>query len=63
MVDAFRERKLGLLAQTETKLKRNGEVSCCRMNGIIVGVQEIEKGREDGAILMNDEWQSAMIDF
>ena len=35
----FRKGKLELLALTETKLMRNGEVSWCGVNGIIAGVQ------------------------
>ena len=38
----------------ETKLKGNGEVSWCRVNGNIAGVQEMEKAREGEAILLND---------
>ena len=43
--DAFRKEKLEFLALTETKLKKNMEVSWCRVNGIIVGVQEIKLGK------------------
>ena len=38
MVDIFRKGKFKLLALTETKLKGNGEVSLCGVNGIIAGV-------------------------
>ena len=37
-----------LLALIETKLKGNIEV-CCGVNGIIAGVQEVERARECGA--------------
>ena len=40
-MDVFREKKVELRALTETKLKRNGEVSWCGINGIIAGVQEM----------------------
>ena len=40
MMDIFREGKFELLALTETKLKRKGEVSWCGVHGIIAGVQE-----------------------
>ena len=33
------------------------------MNGIIVSVQEIGRARKGVAILINDEWHSAAIDF
>ena len=39
VVDVFREGKLELLPLTETKLKGNGDVSWCGVNGIISGVQ------------------------
>ena len=48
---------------TETKLKRNGEFLWCRMNGIIVGVQEIESTREGMAIFIKNECHSAVIGF
>ena len=53
VVDIFRNGKFEFFVLTETKLKINGEVSCCEMNGIIVGVQEIDDG----------EWYSAVIGF
>ena len=52
VVDFFKEGKVELLALTETKLKGNGEVSWCRINGIIAGVKEMERGREGVAILL-----------
>ena len=59
----FRKGKIEFLALTKTKLKGNGEVSWCGINGIITGVQEMERAREDGAVLLNDVWHSAVIDF
>ena len=55
--------KFELLTLTETKLIGNEEVSCCGVNGITVGVQEMERAREGVAILLNDVWHSAVIDF
>ena len=52
-----------MLALMETKLKQNGEESWCRVNGIIAGVQEMERTREGMAILLNDVWQSEVIYF
>ena len=62
-MDVFRKGKFELLALTETKLKGNGEVSWCGVNGIIAGIQEMERAREGVAILLNDAWNSAVIDF
>ena len=42
------------LALTETKLKRNGKVSCFGVNGIIAGVQEMERAWGRVAVLLND---------
>ena len=47
-MDIFREGKFELLALTETKLKGDGEISWCAANGIIDGVQEMERNREGG---------------
>ena len=47
----------------ETKLKENGEMSWCGVNSFIVGVQEMERAGEGVAILLNDVWQGAVIDF
>ena len=52
-MDVFRKGKLELLALTKTKLKGNGEVSWCVLNGIIAGVLEMERAREGVAILLN----------
>ena len=53
-MDVFREEKFELLVLTETKLKGNGEVSWCGVNGIIADVQEMERAREGVAILLNN---------
>ena len=63
VVDIFRKGNFELFDLTKTKLKRNGEVSWCEVNGIIAGVQEIERAREVVAVLMKDEWYSVMTDF
>ena len=63
MVDVFREGKFELLALMEMKLEGNGKVSWCRLNGIIAGVQEMERAREVVATMLNDVWHSAVIDF
>ena len=63
MVDVFRNGKYELLALKETKLKGNGEVSCCGVNGIIASIQEMERAREGVAILLNEVWHSVVIDF
>ena len=52
-MDVFKEGKFKMLALTGTKLKGNGEVSWCGVNGIIAGVQEMERAREGLAILLN----------
>ena len=62
-MNTFKEGKFKLLALTETKLKGKGEVSLCGVNDIIAGVQEMERAREDVAILLNDVWHSAVVDF
>ena len=62
-VGVFREGKFELLALTETKLRGNGEVSWCGVNGIITSVQEMERAREGMTILLKNVWHSAVIDF
>ena len=62
-MDVFSKGKFELLALKETKLKGNGEVSWCEVNGIIASVQEMERAREDVAVLLNDVWHSAVTDF
>ena len=43
-----------MLALMEMKLKGNGEVSWCGVNGIIAGVQEMKRAREGVTLLLND---------
>ena len=62
-MNVFKERRFELLDLTETKLKGNGEVSWCGVNGIIAGVQEMERARKGVAILLNKVWNSAVVDF
>ena len=59
MVGVFRKGKFELLALTETKLKRNREISFCGVNSIVADFQEIEVAREGTAILSNDVWYSS----
>ena len=54
-------RKSELLALAERKLKGNGEVLWCGVNGIIAS--EIEKSREVLAVHFNDVWHSVVIEF
>ena len=46
-----------------TKLKGNGEVSWCGVNGIIAGVQEMERAREEMTNWLNDVWHTVVVDF
>ena len=62
-MDVFKEGKFELVASTETKLRGKGEVPWCGVSGIITGVQKMERAREGLAILLNDMWHSAVIDF
>ena len=62
-MDIFRKGKFELVVLTKTKLKGNGEVSWCGVNGIIAGVQEMERSKEGMAVLLNDVWHNAVIDF
>ena len=61
VVEIFIKGKFELLALTETKWKREGEVSWCEVNGIISGVQKIERAREGVAILLKDVWHGAVV--
>ena len=63
VLNVCKEGNFELLAMTETKLKGNGEVSWCGVNGIIACSQEMEKDKEGVAILLNDVWRSAVVDF
>ena len=47
----------------EMKLKGKGEVSWSGVNVIFAGVQEMERARGGVAVLLNDMWYSAVIDF
>ena len=47
----------------ETKFKGNGEVLLCGVNGIIADVKGVERAKKWVAILLNDVWHSAVIDF
>ena len=35
----------------------------CGINGIIDGVQEIKKNKEDTSVMLSDFWHSKVIDF
>ena len=59
----FKEGKCELLALMEMKLKWEGEISWVGVNGIIAGVQERERAGEVVAILLNDVWHSAVVNF
>ena len=61
MVDFFKKGKFDLLALMETKLKGEGEVSRVEVNGIISGVQKMERAREGVDILLSDVWHSALL--
>ena len=63
VVDVFRERKFELLALMETKLEGNREISWCEVDFITAGIQEMERAREGVALLLNDVWHSAVIEF
>ena len=56
VMDVLRKEKFESLTFTETKLKGNGEVSWCEVNGIITSTQEIERAREIIDVFMNDMW-------
>ena len=62
-MDVFKEGKFELLALMKMKLKGNGEVPWCVVYGIIASVQKRERVREGVAILLNDVWHSAVLDF
>ena len=63
MDNIFKKGKFELLTLTETKLKGKREVSWCEVNGIISGVQEMERAREGVATLLNDVWHSAVLNY
>ena len=62
-MDIFREGKFEFVVMTEMKLKGNGEISWCGVNGIMAFVQKMERAKEGVAILLNDVWHSAVVDF
>ena len=39
----------------------NGDISWCRVNGIIVCVQKMERAKEGVAILLKDVWHSLVL--
>ena len=57
------EWKIRIASLTETKLKGNGEVSWCEVNGIITGIPEMKRARKGVAVLLNDVWHRVVIDF
>ena len=61
VVDIFKKGKFDLQALTEKKLKREGEVSWVEVNGIISGVQEMERAREGVDVLLSDVWHSTVV--
>ena len=63
VVDVLRRGKFEFLDSTETRSKGNGELSWCSVNGINAGVQDTERTREDVATLLNDAWQSGLVEF
>ena len=42
-------------------MKGEGEVSWCEGNGIISGVQEMERAREGVAVLLSDVWHRSVV--
>ena len=62
VVDVFVE-GFEFLVLTETKLKVNEEVLWCEVNGLIAGVQKMERAREEVVILLNDVRRNKVIDF
>ena len=62
VVDAFRKETFELLALTEMKIKKNGEISWCRVSDICGGRQENKKGRENVAALLRDRY-IAVVEF
>src|ERR1700755_3177614 len=54
------ERKLDILALTETKLKGEGDLAFGKYKGMYAGVNERVRAREGVAIVMRDEWWSCV---
>ena len=46
VVDIFKKEKFDLFALMEMKLKGEGEASWVEVNGVISGVEEVERARE-----------------
>ena len=57
MVDVFTKRQFELLNFTETRLRRNEEISRHGVNSISVSFQEIERTRKGAAVYWDDVWQ------
>ena len=55
MIGAFKKGKFELLALIKAKLKGNGEVSWCVVDGITACVQKIERAREGVVVFINDD--------
>ena len=62
VIDIFKG-KFKFLPLMETKLKGTGEVSWYGVNCIIASVQVKERARKGVAILLNNVWQTAVVDF
>ena len=62
-----RWRRLWTFSEKESsnclKLKRKGDVSWCGVNGVIAGVQEMERVREEVSVLLKYVWHSALLNF
>ena len=43
--------------------KGNGKLLLSSLNGISSDVQEIERGRENVVVLLNDVWHSTVVNF
>src|ERR1700755_1264346 len=50
------QRRLDILALTETKLKGEGDLAFGKYKGMYAGVNERVRAREGVAIVMRDEW-------
>ena len=63
VVDIFKKGKFELPALTEMKLKEKREVSWSGVNVSSAGIQEMERAREEMAVLLNDVWHSALVKY
>ena len=59
-MNIFKNGKFELFSLTETERER---YQGWGVTGIIAGVQEMERTREGVAILLNDMWHSAVVNF